>query len=150
MRNDHKPKSVVSIMQRSHLQQEAVQMHQLNILLQKFLKQYQINDCRIGNVKYGYLTLEVKSAAWKMRLQFMKNDILSALRVKAPGLTKIKINVNPYLATIENTNKKAKPVLQKRASLMPKEVADSFLHLAENADPKLKEALTSLAKYVEK
>lgn len=146
----HKPKSVVSIMQRSHLQQDAMRISQLNILLQKYLKQYQISDCRIGNVKSGCLTLEVKSAAWKIRLQFMQNDILSALRVKSPGLIKMKVNVNPRFNSAENKTIKKNVPIQKRASLIPKDVANSFLLIAENADPKLKVALTSLAQYVEK
>ena len=150
MINAHKPKSVVSIMQRSHLQQDAVRISQLNILLQKHLKQYQISDCRIGNVKSGCLTLEVKSAAWKIRLQFMQNDILSALRVKLPGLIKMKVNVNPHLNTAQNNMIKKNVPTQKRARLMSKDVANSFLLLAEDADPKLKNALVSLAQYVEK
>ena len=150
MIKNHKPKSVVTLMQRSHLQQEAMRMSELNILLQKYLKQYQISDCRIGNVKSGCLTLEVQSAAWKMRLQFMQSDILSALREKVPGLIKMKVNVNPRLNLSKNTLRSTKPLQQKRASLMPKDVAESFLILAEGADPKLKEALTSLALYVKK
>ena len=117
------------------------------MVLQSYLKQHNINDCRIGNIKNGSLILETPTSLWLQRLQFIRNDILTELRQHHPSLTKIKIKVNPELAKVSPSQLKKTTLVKKRAQKMSKDVADSFLALAENADPKLKKALQSLAKF---
>ena len=85
-----------------------------------------------------------------MRLQFMRNDLLSLLRQASPGLLKINIKVNPRLSIDINKPKKVKNITKKRATRMSQDVADSFLALAEDADPALKKVLQSLARFSQK
>ncbi len=149
MLKNRKPQPVSLLMKNNPLQQKGIQISQLNSLLQSFLKQHNISNCRIGNVKNGLLMLEVPDAMWKMRLQFIQNEILSLIRLKEPSLIQMKVIVNPRLAANTQKIKKQKKNSIKKADLMPKDIAEAFLLLAENADPKLKKALRSLAQYTQ-
>lgn len=142
-----KPQPVSLLMKNNPLQQKSIQISQLNSLLQSFLKQHNISNCRIGNVKNGRLMLEVPAAIWKIRLQFMQNEILSLIRLKEPSLIQMTVIVNPRLAANTQKLKNQKKNSIKKADLMPKDIAQAFLLLAENADPKLKKTLRSLAQY---
>lgn len=117
------------------------------MVLQSYLKQHNINDCRIGNIENGSLILETPTSLWLQRLQFIRSELLTELRQHHPSLTKIKIKVNPELAKVSPSQFKKNTLVKKRAEKMSKDVADSFLALADNADPKLKKALQSLAKF---
>ena len=117
------------------------------MVLQSYLKQHNINDCRIGNIENGSLILETPTSIWLQRLQFIRSELLTELRQHHPSLTKIKIKVNPELAKVSPSQLKKNTLVKKRAEKMSKDVADSFLALAEDADPKLKKALQSLAKF---
>ena len=81
------------------------------------------------------------------RLQFIQSDLLTELRQHQPSLIKIKIKVNPELAKVSTSQLKKNTLVKKRATRMSKDIADSFLALAEEADPKLKKALQSLAEF---
>ena len=111
------------------------------------MKQHNIAGCRIGNLQNGSLLIEIPDATWQLRLQFMRNDILSLLRQEAPALLKLKFSVNPRLKELADKPKRKPRKHIKPASKMPNDVAQSFLSLAENADPALQKALRSLAKY---
>ena len=137
-------------MKNSHFQIEGARNSKLNILLQSFLKQHNITDCRVGNVKNGQLLIEVPTSTWKIRLQFMQSEILSVMRSKVPSLIKIKVVVNPRLNISQSKVEKLKKVAIKRAALMPRDIAESFLAIAKDADPTLKSALISLAQYSKK
>ena len=150
MLKTRQPQSISRIMKNNNLQQKSMRISQLNSLLQSILKQHNIIDCRIGNVKNGRLILEVPAAMWKLRIQFMQNEILRILRSKEPSIIQMKIIVNPRLATNTQKIKQINIKSIKKTYLMPKDIAKAFLLLAENADPTLKKALRSLAQYAQK
>lgn len=147
MNRSRKPKPVSLLLKKSGLQHNTCLTSKLNSLLQSYLKQHNIPDCRIGSLQNGSLLIESPDATWLLRLQFMRNELLTLLRQEVPGLLNIKFKVNPRLkqAAKKTENKPQKAI--KRASKMPADVAQSLLALAEDADPALQAALRSLAKY---
>lgn len=150
MTRARQPKSVSSLLQKSRLQHNTSRLTKLNSLLQSYLKQHNIQGCRIGNLQSGSLIIEIASATWLIRLQFIQSELLSLLRKQSPGLRKIEFKVNPALKIGRVQFKKKPKRVIKRATKMPHDVANSFLALAEEAEPGLKKALQSLAKYSKK
>ncbi|WP_037027204.1 DciA family protein [Psychromonas aquimarina] len=150
MNRTRQPKPVSLLLKKSGLQHDAALITKLDSLLQSFLKQHNIQGCRIGNLQNGSLLIEIPSSTWLMRLQFMRSELLSLLRQQLPALLTIKIKVNPRLSQLQDKQKKKKNRVIKRASKMPNDVAQSFLALAEDADPALKAALHSLAEFSKK
>ena len=147
MNRTRKPKPVSFLLQKSELQHDTNLIIKLDSLLQSYLKQHDIQNCRIGNLKNGSLLIEIPDATWKIRLQFIRNEILSELRQYIPSLLNLKIKVNPRLKTVTNRTKSKPQKTIKRATKMSSDVAQSFLALADEADPELQKALRSLAKY---
>ncbi|MCP5078253.1 MAG: DUF721 domain-containing protein, partial [Psychromonas sp.] len=137
-------------LKKSGLEYDLPLFTKLDSLLQSFLKQHNIKGCRLGNLQNGSLLIEIPNANWMMRLQFIRNDLLTLLRQASPGLLKINIKVNPRLSIDKTKPKKAKKLAEKRATKMSQDVADSFLALADDADPALKKALQSLARFSQK
>ncbi|MEL0629419.1 DciA family protein [Psychromonas aquatilis] len=141
------PKPIASLLEKNNYQQSTSLISKMDIILQRVLKQHNIKGSRIGNIENGRVIIESPTAAWSQRLNFIRNDLLSELRQHHSSLTSIKFIVNPKLAKLSPDKiKKSKPV-KIRAERMSKDVAASFLALADNADPELKKALQSLAKY---
>lgn len=147
MNSKRQPTPVALLLKQSGLQYDLPLFTRLDSLLQGFLKQHNIKGCRVGNLQNGSLVIEIPDANWMMRLQFMRNELLSELRKASPGLLKINIKVNPRLSTQTPKLKKARSLPRIRATKMSEEVAESFLALADDADPELKKALQSLATY---
>jgi len=141
------PKPIASLLQKSNYQKNTSMITQLDAVLQAYLQRHQIKGCRIGNIKQGNLIIESPTSLWLQRLQFMQSDLLSELRLHQPSIMKVKIKVNPDLAKISSPQLKKNKLVKKRAEKMSQEIAESFLSLADNADPKLKKALISLAKF---
>jgi len=147
MNRTRKPKPVSFLLKKSGLQHNTSLITKLDSLLQSYLKQHHIQGCRIGNLQNGSLLIEIPDATWLIRLQFMRSELLTQLRHQVPGLLNIKIKVNPRLKQATDKPAKRSQKVIKRASKMPDDVAQSFLALAEDADPALQAALRSLAKY---
>jgi len=141
------PKPITLLLKKNHYQQNTSLITKLDMVLQRYLKQHNISDCRIGNIENGSLVVETPSSIWLQRLQFIRSDLLSELRQHHSSLLNIKIKVNPNLAKLSKPELKKNKLVKKRAKKMSKDVAQSFLALAENADPQLKKALQSLAKF---
>lgn len=150
MTRARQPKPVSSLLQKSRLQHNTSLLTKLNSLLQSYLKQHNIQDCRIGNLQSGSLIIEIANATWLIRLQFIQTELLSLFRKQSPGLKKIEFKVNPRLKLSNATAKRKTNKVVKRAAKMPTDVANSFLAMADEADPALKKALQSLAKYTKK
>ncbi len=150
MNRSRQPKPVAQLLKKSGLQYDLPLFTKLDSLLQSFLKQHNIKGCRLGKLQNGSLLIEIPNANWMMRLQFIRNDLLSLLRQASPGLLKIEIKVNPRLSIDKTKTKKTKKRPEKRATRMSSDVAESFLALAEDADPALKKALKSLAQFSKK
>jgi len=141
------PKPITLLLKKNHYQQNTSLITKLDMVLQRYLKQHNISDCRIGNIENGSLVVETPSSIWLQRLQFIRSDLLSELRQHHSSLLNIKIKVNPNLAKLSKPELKKNKLVKKRAKKMSEDVAQSFLALAENADPQLKKALQSLAKF---
>ena len=141
------PKPIALLLEKNNYQQSTSLITKLDIVLQRFLKQHSISGCRIGNIENGSLIIETPTSIWLQRLQFIRSDILTELRQHHSSIINIKVKVNPNLAKVNPIHSKTKKLVKKRAQKMSKDVADSFLALAETADPTLKKALQSLAKY---
>lgn len=147
MNRTRQPKSVSSLLNKSGLQHDMALLTKLNSLLQRYLKQHNIQGYRIGNLQNGSLLIEIPDATWMMRLQFIRTELLTLLRQQVPALVRINIKVNPALSkTTKKQHLQPKKNI-KRAEKMPADVADSLLALAEDAEPELQAALRSLAKY---
>jgi hypothetical protein len=147
MNRTQHPEPVSFLLKKSGLQHNASLITKLDSLLQSYLKQHHIQGCRIGNLQNGSLLVEAPDAAWLFRLQFLRNELLGLLRQQVPGLLNIRIKVNPKLKQTPHQPKSSTHKASKRASKMPSDVAQSFMALAEDADPELQAALRSLAKY---
>jgi len=141
------PKPISLLLKKNDYQKSTSLITKLDMVLQSYLKQHNINGCRIGNIQNGSLTIESPTSIWLQRLQFIQSDLLTELRQHHPSLIKIKIKVNPELAKVSTSQLKKNTLVKKRATRMSKDIADSFLALAEEADPKLKKALQSLAEF---
>ena len=141
------PKPITLLLKKNHYQQNTSLITKLDMVLQRYLKQHNISDCRIGNIENGSLVVETPSSIWLQRLQFIRSDLLSELRQHHSSLLNIKIKVNPHLVKLSKPELKKNKLVKKRAKKMSEDVAQSFLALAENADPQLKKALQSLAKF---
>jgi len=141
------PKPISLLLKKNDYQKSTSLITKLDMVLQSYLKQHSINGCRIGNIQNGSLTIESSTSIWLQRLQFIQSDLLTELRQHQPSLIKIKIKVNPELAKVSTSQLKKNTLVKKRATRMSKDIADSFLALAEEADPKLKKALQSLAEF---
>lgn len=147
MNRTRKPKKLSTLLANTELQHDALLISKLNILLQTKLKKQSIQGCCVGNFKNGILTIKMASAIWKNRLEFQRSELLTLFRSQIPSITKMKFLVDPTLAKQTQVQKQARVVNHKRAAKMPEDVAQSFLDLAENAEPALKEALLSLAQF---
>ena len=147
MNRTRKPKPVSLLLKKTGLQHDTSLITKLDSLLQSCLKQHNIQGCRIGSLQNGSLLIEIPDATWQLRLQFIRNELLTQMRQQVPGLLNIKIKVNPRLKQATKKSKSGPKKAIKRASKMPNDVAQSFLAMAEDADPELQKALRSLAKY---
>ena len=150
MNRTRHPNPISLLLKKSGLDHDITLISKLDSLLQSHLKQHNIKGCRIGNFQNGSLLIEIPTANWMMRLQFMRTELITLLRQQAPALARITIKVNPNLAASPATTKKIPLKNIKRASKMPADIAESFLALADDSDPELKAALRSLAKYCKK
>ncbi|MCG6201911.1 DciA family protein [Psychromonas antarctica] len=150
MNRTRKPKPVSFLLKEIGLQHDTALITKVDSLLQSYLKQHNIKDCRIGNLQNGSLLIEIPDATWLIRLKFMQSELLTLSRQLVPGLLNIKIKINPTLKQATAKSEKNTKKVIKRASKMSNDVAQSFLALAENADPGLQAALRSLAKYSRK
>lgn len=141
-----KPKTIASLLEKTPFQQSTSLITELNTILQRILKSHHIPRCRIGSINGGSLLIESPSAIWLQRLQFIRSELLFEFRQHHPSIINIKVKVNPELAKVPVKEIKSKRP-KKRATKMSSDVAASFLALADNADPKLRKALQSLAKF---
>lgn len=142
---DHRPQTTASLLDDEtalgNIQQRAMALHKLNMQVQQHLNCAQL--CRVSNYRQGILVIEVASAAWSMRLNYERNQLMQRLREHMlPQLQDIRVSVNPALAaTTVKTNStsvlKRKPISQK--------AAQSLLETAQDAPAKIKARLERLA-----
>ncbi|WP_434138535.1 DUF721 domain-containing protein [Photobacterium leiognathi] len=142
---DHRPQTTGDILEETglnNIQQRAIALSQLN----KAVKQH-VNGaehCRVSNYRQGILIIETASAAWSMRLNYERHQLLMKLREKLlPKLQDIEIKVNPALAAIqEQKQNKIPDIVQKPISDV---AAQHLLATAATAPDKVKKRLERLA-----
>ncbi|WP_318493939.1 DUF721 domain-containing protein [Photobacterium leiognathi] len=142
---DHRPQTTGDILEESglnNIQQRAMALSQLN----KAVKQH-VNGaehCRVSNYRQGILIIETASAAWSMRLNYERHQLIMKLREKLlPKLQDIEIKVNPALAAIqEQKQNKIPDIVQKPISDV---AAQHLLATAATAPDKVKKRLERLA-----
>ncbi|MBP2700571.1 DUF721 domain-containing protein [Photobacterium lucens] len=142
---DHRPQTTGDILEETglnNIQQRAMALSQLN----KAVKQY-VNGaehCRVSNYRQGILIIETASAAWSMRLNYERHQLIMKLREKLlPKLQDIEIKVNPALAAIqEQKQNKIPDIVQKPISDI---AAQHLLATAATAPDKVKKRLERLA-----
>ncbi|WP_318499374.1 DUF721 domain-containing protein [Photobacterium leiognathi] len=142
---DHRPQTTGDILEETglnNIQQRAMALSQLN----KAVKQH-VNGaehCRVSNYRQGILIIETASAAWSMRLNYERHQLIMKLREKLlPKLQDIEIKVNPALAAIqEQKQNKIPDIVQKPISDV---AAQHLLATAATAPDKVKKRLERLA-----
>lgn len=142
---DHRPQTTGDILEETglnNIQQRAIALSQLN----KAVKQH-VNGaehCRVSNYRHGILIIETASAAWSMRLNYERHQLIMKLREKLlPKLQDIEIKVNPALAVIqEKKQNKIPDIVQKPISDV---AAQHLLATAATAPDKVKKRLERLA-----
>ncbi|WP_318436935.1 DUF721 domain-containing protein [Photobacterium leiognathi] len=142
---DHHPQTTGDILEETglnNIQQRAIALSQLN----KAVKQH-VNGaehCRVSNYRQGILIIETASAAWSMRLNYERHQLIMKLREKLlPKLQDIEIKVNPALAAIqEQKQNKIPDIVQKPISDV---AAQHLLATAATAPDKVKKRLERLA-----
>ncbi|WP_318454555.1 DUF721 domain-containing protein [Photobacterium leiognathi] len=142
---DHRPQTTGDILEETglnNIQQRAMALSQLN----KAVKQH-VNGaehCRVSNYRQGILIIETASAAWSMRLNYERHQLIMKLKEKLlPKLQDIEIKVNPALAAIqEQKQNKIPDIVQKPISDV---AAQHLLATAATAPDKVKKRLERLA-----
>ncbi|WP_305460308.1 DUF721 domain-containing protein [Photobacterium leiognathi] len=142
---DHRPQTTGDILEETglnNIQQRAIALSQLN----KAVKQH-VNGaehCRVSNYRQGILIIETASAAWSMRLNYERHQLIMKLREKLlPKLQDIEIKVNPALAAIQEQKQNKTPdIVQKPISDV---TAQHLLATAATAPDKVKKRLERLA-----
>ncbi|PSV12073.1 DUF721 domain-containing protein [Photobacterium leiognathi] len=142
---DHRPQTTGDILEETglnNIQQRAMALSQLN----KAVKQH-VNGaehCRVSNYRQGILIIETASAAWSMRLNYERHQLIMKLRERLlPKLQDIEIKVNPALAAIqEQKQNKIPDIVQKPISDV---AAQHLLATAATAPDKVKKRLERLA-----
>ncbi|WP_318412860.1 DUF721 domain-containing protein [Photobacterium leiognathi] len=142
---DHRPQTTGDILEETglnNIQQRAMALSQLN----KAVKQH-VNGaehCRVSNYRQGILIIETASAAWSMRLNYERHQLIMKLREKLlPKLQDIEIKVNPALAAIQEQKQNKTPdIVQKPISDV---AAQHLLATAATAPDKVKKRLERLA-----
>ncbi|WP_061014198.1 DUF721 domain-containing protein [Photobacterium leiognathi] len=142
---DHRPQTTGDILEETglnNIQQRAIALSQLN----KAVKQH-VNGaehCRVSNYRQGILIIETASAAWSMRLNYERHQLIMKLREKLlPKLQDIEIKVNPALAAIQEQKQNKTPdIVQKPISDV---AAQHLLATAATAPDKVKKRLERLA-----
>ncbi|ELR66389.1 hypothetical protein C942_04824 [Photobacterium marinum] len=142
---DHRPQSTASLLDDSQLgniQQRAIALSKLNKAIKEHLNCAE--HCRVANYRQGSLIIETASAAWSMRLNYERNNLIHKLREKLlPNLADIEVKVNPALAAVEQKAQDKTPdIVQKPIS---QQAAQYLLSTAQNAPAKVKARLERLA-----
>lgn len=143
---DHRPQTTANLLEATglnNIQQRAVALNQLNNAMKQHVNCAE--HCRVSNYRQGILIIETASAAWSMRLNYERYQLIRKLREKLlPKLQDIEIKVNPALATSSAPQQhKAPDIVQKPITPM---AAQHLLATAKHAPDKVKKRLERLAK----
>lgn len=145
---DHRPTESSQLLAQQGLQ--GIQQRSKDILalqqaLQQCLPAHTAKLCRAANLRDGQAIVEVASASLKMKLNYDRLRIISALRQQGyPHLTGLEISINPDIYAQSDTKERAPKATKKRRP-MSAQTAQMLSELAETASPKLKAQLQKLA-----
>lgn len=148
---DHRPTSTNELFENSglsSLQKHATQLHLINEKVLQLIAPALAPFVRVANLKQGLLSLEVASAAIKTKLNYDRLTLINQLRSQGfPGLIGIDITINPDIYILKTDNKKQ---VTKNPRVLTTQSADMLNMVAQQASPKLKARLESLAKLANK
>ncbi|MDO6706452.1 DUF721 domain-containing protein [Photobacterium sp. 1_MG-2023] len=142
---DHRPQTTASLLDDEttlgNIQQRAIALHKLNSKVQACLQCAQA--CRVSNYRQGVLIIEVASAAWSMRLNYERNQLIKQLREQMlPQLQDLKVTINPSLAA-DPPKASQTPVLKRKP--ISDKAAAALLKTAQDAPAKIKARLERIA-----
>lgn len=145
---DHRPtltEHLLADTRFKELQEKAASLTKLNRILTDTLPGDSARHCRVANHRQGSLVIETSSSAWKMRINYERQQIISAFRLNGlPGVTTIEIVINPTLFQQHDPIKKTARVYTDKPPITP--IAAEYLKAAaEMAPPKLKDRLERIA-----
>ncbi|MCG7498173.1 DciA family protein [Vibrio sp. Of7-15] len=145
---DHRPTLTEDLLADSRfkeLQEKAASLAKLNKILSDVLSGDSSRHCRVANHRQGSLVIETSSSAWKMRINYERQQIISAFRLNGlPGVATIEIVINPGLFQQHNPIKQKAQAFTDKPPITP--VAAEYLKAtAEMAPPKLKDRLEKIA-----
>ncbi|MFC0180416.1 DUF721 domain-containing protein [Thorsellia kenyensis] len=144
--DEHPP--LHSIVQQSHA------LSQLSDALNTILPEEMRSHIRAANFNQGTLVLQISSAAWQLRLNYYREELIDKLRQSIlPGLVSVTFKINPDILSWKqekfklNTYKLKAPIqftLDKPRKISP-ETGKILLTLSNEAPPKLSDALKKMA-----
>lgn len=92
--------------------------------------------CNIANSHQGTLIIFIDSAAWRLKLQFLQQQLLSQLQEKYPEIKKLEFRLNPI--NLPQEKPKTPPTISEKSRELVREAANHI------ADERLKNALLRL------
>ncbi|KLV06224.1 hypothetical protein ABT56_09265 [Photobacterium aquae] len=142
---DHRPKPTTDLLDDSSLgniQQRAIALSKLDKAVKQHLNC--ADHCRVSNYRQGVLVIETASAAWSMRLNYERLNLLRTLRENIlPNLVTIEVKVNPALAAIAPEYKPKSPAIRRKP--LTAKAAGYLLQTADSAPEKIKRRLERIA-----
>lgn len=147
---DHRPRTTQSLLEdngKLNVAQRAIELSKLNQQILALIPGEPARVCRVANYRDGVLVLEAGTAAWAMRLNYERHQLMSVLRQNGlSNLVTIEVKVNPDLAKAprqETADTQDDMVAHRRIS----PTAASYLSmLSEGAPPKVKAKLEAIAR----
>lgn len=120
------------------IQQKGMFLTKVNSIFQQFLPSYLREEFKVVNIQATQLVVYTTRATNLISFRFTKPKLLAELKTKLPWVTDVDVKVRPALTL-------SKPPIYRATSLTPKS-KQSLATLAKEVDnPKLKQALLSLA-----
>ncbi len=143
---DHRPKSASDLIESgklSAIQQHASELAKLNALLKPLLPKGTEAFVRVANIRQGFVILEAASAAIKMKLDYERLHILSALRRQGfARVVGIEVTINPEIYRSADSKNETEEKANREISPF---AAEMLTMTASHASPKVKQRLENIA-----
>ncbi|ROV61487.1 DUF721 domain-containing protein [Vibrio ponticus] len=148
---DHRPtlgNEIISDSRFANLQKHAEEIMKINQLLKTILPKNTVDHCRVANLRDNHLVIEVASAAIMMKINYDRLNILNQLRSQGfARLIAVEVQINPDLYRVKTS---AQPKQTKSRDPISDTAAEYLKTVAQNAPPKIKARLESLAQLANK
>ncbi|WP_194436301.1 DUF721 domain-containing protein [Vibrio fluminensis] len=148
---DHRPtlgNEIISDSRFANLQKHAEEIMKINQLLRTILPKNTVDHCRVANLRDNHLVIEVASAAIMMKINYDRLNILNQLRLQGfARLIAVEVQINPDLYRVKTSTKSKQT---KSRDPISDTAAEYLKTVAQNAPPKIKARLESLAQLANK